>query len=143
MRPVNRYLPLASVVLVWIMGPDGGQAPAYRFIVTPDSPSSVASCVPLPFQSRKTVSPIWPPATVRQASEPVPSGTLFWVVRNELQYVPGATFAPTWAVNTRTRSWPALMAEGTEKTGWLGLAALTVVAPVRLAPLTVTLSLLT
>ena len=49
----------------------------------------------------------------------------------------------TCAVNFRTSDCPALMAEGTVKSGWLGLPVLTVVVAVTLAPLTVTLSLLT
>ena len=41
-------------------------------------PSSPASRTPLPFQSRKSVSPIAPAPTVIQASEPVVNGVPFW-----------------------------------------------------------------
>ncbi len=52
-------------------------------------------------------------------------------------------FAGTCALKTMTSDCPAFNALGTEKRGWLGFVALTVVSPVTSAPLTVTLSLLT
>jgi hypothetical protein len=65
--PLNRYFPLASVTVVCTAPPDAGQAPANNPTLAFAMPSSVASWTLLPFQSRKTVSPIVPTATVTGA----------------------------------------------------------------------------
>src|SRR3990172_1444035 len=64
--PLNRYLPLESVVVLRSKVSVPGAHPEYKSTCTPWMPGSPASWQPLPLRSFHTKSPIWPPQTVTE-----------------------------------------------------------------------------